>query len=87
MSEEIKTEEITEEIEEFDEEELETFKKNSTFKRIVAWIFLALIAVMLCIFIYMVFTGSQYIIPMLFVLIILPFAAYIMIWLKDVFSK
>ena len=61
--------------------------KNSKFKRIVAWIFLALIAVMLCIFIYMVFTGSQYIIPMLFVLIILPFAAYIMIWLKDVFSK
>ena len=87
MSEEIKTEEVIEEIEEFNEEELETFKKNSTFKRIVAWIFLALIAVMLCIFIYMVFTGSQYIIPMLFVLIILPFAAYIMIWLRDVFSK
>ena len=69
MSEELKTEiEETEEIneegaEEFTNEsdaseELESFRKNSLFKRVVAWIFLALIAIMLCIFVYMVFTGS-----------------------------
>ena len=61
--------------------------KNSKFKRIVAWVFLALIAVMFGIFIYMIITGSKYIMAMLFVLIILPFIAYIMIWLRDVFNK
>lgn len=75
------------EAEEEIEEVREKAQKNSLFKRVVAWIFLALIAVMFCIFIFMVITGSKYIIPMLFVLIILPFAAYIMIWLRDVFSK
>ena len=101
MSEEIKNElEETEALEESEEiEESEDIedpedteaqvrvKENSLFKRIVAWVFLALIAIMFVIFIFMVVTGSKYIIPMLFVLIILPFAAYIMIWLRDVFSK
>lgn len=61
--------------------------KTSLATRIVAIICLLIFAIMLGIFIYLVITGSEYILAMLFVIIIFPVILYLIVWLRKVFSK
>ncbi len=61
--------------------------KTSLVTRIVAIICLLIFAIMLGIFIYLVITGSEYILAMLFVIIIFPVILYLIVWLRKVFSK
>lgn len=55
--------------------------------RILAWILLGIYAVLLGVFIYFIVSGSQYILQMLFIVIIYPVILYIIIWLRKVFDK
>ena len=61
--------------------------KTSLATRIVAIICLLIFAIMLGVFIYLVITGSEYILAMLFVIIIFPVILYLIVWLRKVFSK
>ena len=61
--------------------------KTSLATRIVAIICLLIFAIMLGIFIYLIITGSEYILAMLFVIIIFPVILYLIVWLRKVFSK
>lgn len=61
--------------------------KRSKFSRVLAILLLAIYAVLLGIFIYLVIVQSQYILAMLFVIIIYPIIIYIILWLNKVFSK
>ena len=70
-----------------DKEGTDIGKKRSIFSRIVAVVLLAVYAALLGIFIYMIITGSEYIMAMLFVLIIYPVVLYLILWLRRVFSK
>ena len=55
--------------------------------RILAWVLIGIYAVLLGLFIYFIISGSQYILQMLFVLIIYPVFLYIIVWLRKVFDK
>ena len=55
--------------------------------RILAWILLGIYALLLGIFIFFIISGSQYILQMLFVIIIYPVILYIIVWLRKVFDK
>ena len=55
--------------------------------RILAWILLGIYAVLLGVFIFFIVSGSQYILQMLFIVIIYPVILYIIIWLRKVFDK
>jgi len=61
--------------------------KRSKLSRVLAILLLAIYAVLLGIFIYLVIVQSQYILAMLFVIIIYPIIIYIILWLNKVFSK
>ena len=61
--------------------------KRSKLSRVLAILLLAIYAVLLGIFIYLVIVQSQYILAMLFVIIIYPIIFYIILWLNKVFSK
>lgn len=61
--------------------------KRSKLSRVLAILLLAIYAVLLGIFIYLVIIQSQYILAMLFVIIIYPIIIYIILWLNKVFSK
>ena len=61
--------------------------KRSKLSRVLAILLLAIYAVLLGIFIYFVIVQSQYILAMLFVIIIYPIIIYIILWLNKVFSK
>ena len=61
--------------------------KKSKASRVIAIILLAIFAIMLGIFIYFIITGSQYILAMLFVVIVYPIIIYIILWLRKVFNK
>ena len=68
-------------------EEVGEVKKASLAARIIAILCLLMFAVMNGIFIYFIITGSEYILAMLFVVIIFPVIIYLIVWLKKVFSK
>lgn len=68
-------------------EEVGEVKKASLAARIIAILCLLMFAVMIGIFIYFIITGSEYILAMLFVVIIFPVIIYLIVWLKKVFSK
>lgn len=68
-------------------EEVGEVKKTSLADRIIAILCLLMFAVMIGIFIYFIITGSEYILAMLFVVIIFPVIIYLIVWLKKVFSK
>lgn len=55
-------------------------------KRIVAMILVLLFAVILGLFFYCIIFKTEWIVPMLFVLIIYPVVLYVIFWLKKVFS-
>ena len=61
--------------------------KRSKLSRVIAVLLLAIYAVLLGIFIYLIITQSQYILAMLFVIIVYPIIIYIILWLNKVFSK
>ena len=61
--------------------------KRSIILRIIALLFLGLYLVLLGIFIYMLFSGSNYVIQMLFVIIVFPVFIYLFVWLKKVFNN
>ena len=56
-------------------------------KRIVAIVLLGIYLVLLGTFIYMLFSGSTYVVQMLFVFIIYPIILYLFIWIRKVFDK
>lgn len=62
-------------------------QKRSPIVRIISIILLLGYLVLLGIFIYMIITGSKYLFPMIFVIIIYPVILYLMVWLRKVFSK
>lgn len=68
-------------------EDVGEVKKASLAARIIAILCLLMFAVMIGIFIYFIITGSEYILAMLFVVIIFPVIIYLIVWLKKVFSK
>ena len=68
-------------------EEVGEVKKASLAARIIAILCLLMFAVMIGIFIYFIITGSEYILAMLFVVIIFPVIIYLIIRHKKVFSK
>lgn len=68
-------------------EEVREVKKASLAARIIAILCLLMFAVMIGIFIYFIITGSEYILAMLFVVILFPVIIYLIVWLKKVFSK
>ena len=68
-------------------EEVREVKKASLEARIIAILCLLMFAVMIGIFIYFIITGSEYILAMLFVVILFPVIIYLIVWLKKVFSK
>ena len=68
-------------------EEVREVKKASLAARIIAILCLLMFAVMIGIFIYFIITGSEYILALLFVVILLPVIIYLIVWLKKVFSK
>lgn len=55
-------------------------------KRIVAMILVLLFAVILGLFFYCIIFKTEWIVPMLFVLIIYPVVLYVAMWLRKVFS-
>ena len=61
--------------------------KRSIILRIIALLFLGLYLVLLGIFIYMLFSGSNYVIQMLFVIIVFPVFIYLFVWLRKVFNN
>ena len=61
--------------------------KRSIILRIIALLFLGLYLVFLGIFIYMLFSGSNYVIQMLFVIIVFPVFIYLFVWLRKVFNN
>ncbi|MBP3718540.1 MAG: hypothetical protein J6I58_03340 [Eubacterium sp.] len=68
-------------------EEVGEEKKTSLLARIFATLCLLIFAVMIGIFIYFIITGSEYIMAMLFVVIIFPVILYLIVWLRKVFSR
>ena len=68
-------------------EEVREVKKASLAARIIAILCLLMFAVMIGIFIYFIITGSEYILAILFVVILFPVIIYLIVWLKKVFSK
>ncbi len=68
-------------------EEVGEEKKTSLLARIFATLCLLIFAVMIGIFIYFIITGSEYIMAMLFVVIIFPAILYLIVWLRKVFSR
>lgn len=69
------------------EDMAEETEKHSRGVRVLAWILLGIYAVLLGVFIFFVVSGSQYILQMLFILIIYPVILYIIVWLRKVFDK
>jgi len=61
--------------------------KNNIFIRIIAMIILGIYLVLLGIFVYMLFSGSNYVIQMLFVIIVFPVVIYLFVWLRKVFDN
>ncbi|SEP92967.1 hypothetical protein SAMN02910369_00904 [Lachnospiraceae bacterium NE2001] len=61
--------------------------KPNLFFRILAIILLLIYLVLLGVFIFFLITGSEYLMAMLFVIIIYPVILYILVWLKKVFSS
>jgi succinate-acetate transporter protein len=61
--------------------------KNSLSKRIFAILFLGIYLVLFGIFVYMLFSGSNYVIQMLFVIIVFPVIMYLFVWLRKVFDN
>lgn len=61
--------------------------KRSIILQIIALLFLCLYLVLLGIFIYMLFSGSNYVIQMLFVIIVFPVFIYLFVWLRKVFNN
>jgi len=55
-------------------------------KRIVAMMLVLIFAVLLGLFFYCIIFKTEWIVPMLFVLIIYPVALYVAMWLRKVFS-
>ena len=68
-------------------EEVGEEKKTSLLARIFATLCLLIFAVMIGIFIYFIITGSEYIMAMLFVVIIFPVILYLIVWVRNVFSR
>lgn len=68
-------------------EEVGEEKKTSLLARIFATLCLLIFAVMIGIFIFFIITGSEYIMAMLFVVIIFPVILYLIVWLRKVFSR
>ena len=67
--------------------ETEPVKKRSLFVRIFALTLVLIYLVLVGIFIYFCATGSGFIFPMLFVLVIYPMVIYLILWLKRVGDK
>lgn len=56
-------------------------------KRIVSILFLCGYLVLLGVFVYMLFSGGNYVVQMLFVIIIYPIILYLFVWIRKVFDK
>lgn len=65
----------------------EVVKKRSIIVRILSILLIVFYLVLLGILIYMIATGSRYIMAMIFVVIMYPVILYCMLWLRNVFSK
>ena len=61
--------------------------KNSLFIRVLSIILILIYLALLGIFLYCMITGSEYLLAMLFVIIIYPIILYIFLWLKKVFGN
>jgi hypothetical protein len=62
-------------------------KKSSPIIRALSLILILVYLVLLGIFIYFMISGSEYLLAMLFVIIIYPIILYVFVWLKKVFSN
>ncbi len=62
-------------------------KKSSPVIRVLSLILILVYLVLLGIFIYFMISGSEYLLAMLFVIIVYPIILYVFVWLKKVFSN
>lgn len=62
-------------------------KKSSPVIRALSLILILVYLVLLGIFIYFMISGSEYLLAMLFVIIVYPIILYVFVWLKKVFSN
>ena len=61
--------------------------KNSLFKRLMSLLIILIIVSLFGGVIYCIITGSKYLLPMVFVSMIVPVIIYLILWVKKVFSK
>ncbi|MCR5214867.1 MAG: hypothetical protein K6E10_10680 [Eubacterium sp.] len=61
--------------------------KRSPIIRALALILILIYVVLIGVFVYFIVTGSQYILAMLFVLIIYPVILYLLLWIRKVFGS
>ena len=61
--------------------------KSSLFSRVLAIIGLLIFLVLFVLFVYFIVSGSEYIIQMLFVIIMYPLILYLISWVKKVFDR
>lgn len=61
--------------------------KNSLFKRLISLLIILIIVSLFGGVIYCIITGSKYLLPMVFVSMIVPVIIYLILWVKKVFSK
>ena len=57
------------------------------FKRLISVLIILIIVSLFGGVIYCIITGSKYLLPMVFVSIIIPVAIYLVVWVGKVFSK
>ena len=62
-------------------------KKTGIVSRILAFLALLIMVGLIVAFIWCIFSGSKYIIQMLFLVIIYPVIVYVMVWLRKVFDR
>jgi len=61
--------------------------KNNIFKRLISLLIILIIVSLFGGVIYCIITGSKYLLPMVFVSMIIPVVIYLIVWVKKVFSK
>ncbi|MCR5228456.1 MAG: hypothetical protein K6E27_14750 [Eubacterium sp.] len=62
-------------------------KKSSPVIRVLSLILILVYLALLGIFIYFMISGSEYLLAMLFVIIVYPIILYVFVWLKKVFGN